>query len=150
MFICNSTIMRTKLRLFANVAIQILLLVALFVQLNGDWKNILLSITFFALGISVWQIFYAFYMVQKHEDWYWQRYLTYMQRVLQIAAIVLILGLFSWAVTLGYFTAPIFGVLQYLAMALGITLSVFVLTYLVKSITAIYEYFAKPKSFWDL
>ncbi len=143
----------TKIRLFLDIGIQLLLFVLLiFSLITGglEWQNILYHTSVFAILLSTWQILHAVYVVKKYKDWQRREYLYNMRQVLAYGLITLFVGFLMLLVSFG-FLAPFFiftiSILHWVlcAVVLGLAIKYFWISW-----RRLYDYLYRPKSFWDI
>lgn len=138
--------MRKKIRLALDFGIQLLLMIMLLVQSINNPSNIIIYATWFIFFISFWQIVYAFYLVQRHADWYRRIYLKNMSIVVRVFAAIILVGS-----SILFFTKyQILDALYFFSFLMIPTLGILIMQYFLRSIIDIYNYYNKPKSFWDL
>ena len=141
--------MRTKIRLTLNIGLQLLLVLGLLFQITNSPQNTLQHIGWFALFISIWQIIHAVYVVQKYKDWHHHIYLKNITAIGHVAFWILIGSGILWSLV-GNFFPSILVVIQYLAISLGVIVSILAFRYFVRSLVYTYQYANRPRSFWDL
>lgn len=142
--------MRTKIRLAIDCSIQVLLISLLLLQISSNPAQTIQHLGAFAFMISVWQIFHAVYVVQKHQDWYRGLYLQKIKRVLLVATIILTLAVTLAIATFGLFLPYVLKGLQVLGLGLSLVVALLAFQYFGRSILNLYSYYKRPRSFWDL
>jgi len=142
--------MRTKIRLAIDCSIQVLLISLLLLQISSNPAQTIQHLGAFAFMISVWQIFHAVYVVQKHQDWYRGLYLQKIKRVLLVATIILTLAVTLAIATFGLFLPYVLKGLQVLGLGLSLVVALLAFQYFGRSMLNLYSYYKRPRSFWDL
>jgi hypothetical protein len=142
----------TRIRLWLDLMIQILLFILLTVQvlLHPSVEAFLYNVSLFGILLSAWQILHAFYVVKKYKDWERKQYLYNMRQVLGYALLTLGIGVFMLIISFG-FLAPFFYftliILHWILAAVVLFLTV---SYFVISLRRLYQHLYRPRSFWDL
>ncbi|WP_052596996.1 hypothetical protein [Aureispira sp. CCB-QB1] len=142
--------MRTKIRLAIDCSIQVLLISILLLQITSTPAQTIQHLGVFAFLISIWQIFHAVYVVQKHQDWYRGLYLKKIKRVILIASIVLGVAATIAIATFGLFLPYVLKGLQLLGLGLSLIVALLAFQYFGRSLLNLYSYYNRPRSFWDL
>lgn len=142
--------MRTKIRLAIDCSIQVLLITLLLLQIGSNPAQTIQHLGIFAFMISIWQILHAIYVVQKHQDWYRGLYLQKIKRVVLIATIILSLAAIVAIATFGLFLPYVLKSLQVLGLGLSLVVALLAFQYFGRSLLNLYNYYNRPRSFWDL
>ncbi len=142
--------MRTKIRLIADISIQLLLFMGLLLQIIYTDITLGVLLIFYGIALTIWQTTYASYMVQQHADWYLSRYLVHIKKISQISTLLLVFAILVGVITLGYYGTLIINTLIYLTYFLGVVLLLLSSHYFIRSIIRTYHHYKKPRSFWDL
>lgn len=142
--------MRTKIRLAIDCTIQLLLISLLLLQISSNPAQTIQHLGAFAFMISIWQIFHAVYVVQKHQDWYRGLYLKKIKRVVLIATIVLLVAAVFAIGTFGLFLPYVLKGLQILGLGLSLVVALLAFQYFGRSLLNLHSYYSRPRSFWDL
>jgi hypothetical protein len=142
--------MRTKIRLAIDCGIQALLISLLLLQISANPGETIQHLSAFAFMISVWQIFHAIYVVQKHQDWYRGLYLEKIKRIVLIATVILVLAATIAIATFGLFLPYVLKGLQVLGLGLSLVVALLAFQYFGRSLRNLYTYYNRPRSFWDL
>jgi hypothetical protein len=142
--------MRTKIRLAIDCTIQALLISLLLLQISSNPAQTIQHLGAFAFMISVWQIFHAVYVVQKHQDWYRGLYLEKIKRIIMVTTIVLILAATIAVATFGLFLPYVLKGLQVLGLGLSLVVALLAFQYFGRSLLNLYSHYSRPRSFWDL
>jgi len=142
--------MRTKIRLLIDCSIQILLISLLLLQIRANPEQTIPYLGAFVFMISVWQIFHAIYVVQKHQDWYRSLYLEQIKRIIIIVAFVLTFAATIAIATLGLFLPYVLKSLEVLGLGLSLVVAFLAFQYFGRSLLNLYSYYNRPRSFWDL
>lgn len=140
----------TKIRLILNLSIQSVLILLLLIQ-SLLWPEALLYHTsLFSILISSWQILHAIYMVKKHKDWQYNRYLQIIRQLgIYVGLILGIVGLMV-AITLGMLSPFWLFIADSLHIVSCGGIVCLALWYFWQSIYKLYHYYHRPRSFWDL
>lgn len=140
----------TKIRLILNLSIQSVLILLLLIQ-SLLWPEALLYHTsLFSILISSWQILHAIYMVKKHKDWQYNRYLQIIRQLgIYVGLILGIVGLMV-AITLGMLSPFWLFIADSLHIVSCGGIVCLALWYFWQSISKLYHYYHRPRSFWDL
>lgn len=142
--------MRTKIRLVIDCSIQTLLISLLLLQISSNPEQAIQYIGAFAFMISVWQVFHAIYVVQKYQDWYRGLYLEKIKRILLLIMLVLTLAATVALATFGLFLPYVLKSLQVLGLGLSLGVAFLAFQYFGRSLFNLYNYYNRPRSFWDL
>lgn len=142
--------MRTKIRLAIDCSIQVLLIALLLLQISSNPAQTIQHLGVFAFMISIWQIFHAVYVVQKHQDWYRGLYLQKIKRVIFIATFVLFIAAVIAIATFGLFLSYVLQAIQLLGLGLSLVVALLAFQYFGRSLLNLYSYYNRPRSFWDL
>lgn len=142
--------MRTKIRLVIDCGIQILLISLLLLQISANPAQTTQHLGAFAFLISIWQIFHAIYMVQKHQDWYRGLYLEKIKRIIFVVTVVLLIAGTIAIATFGFFLPYVLKSLQVLGLGLSLVVAFLAFQYFGRSLLNLYSYYNRPRSFWDL
>jgi hypothetical protein len=142
--------MRTKIRLGIDCSIQALLISLLLLQISSNPEQTIQHLGAFAFMISIWQIFHAVYVVQKHQDWYRGLYLEKIKRIVLITTVVLTVAATIAIATFGLFLPYVLKSLQVLGLGLSLVVALLAFQYFGRSLLNLYSYYNRPRSFWDL
>ena len=142
--------MTTKIRLVFSFSLQLILLIlwGISVYLHPDyiWEYSWL----FVGSLVLWQMIHAWYLARKYQDWHQKRYLKNLRKVLGYSLLILGIGWVSAGMSFGALVP--FGVFLWdiVWRAACVILAVLVWIYFVRSIINLYQYYYRPRSFWDL
>lgn len=142
--------MRTKIRLVIDCGIQILLISLLLLQISANPAQTTQHLGAFAFLISIWQIFHAIYVVQKHQDWYRGLYLEKIKRIIFVVTVILLIAGMIAIATFGLFLPYVLKSLQVLGLGLSLVVAFLAFQYFGRSLLNLYSYYNRPRSFWDL
>lgn len=142
--------MMTKYRLILDCIVQSLVLIwwALLAFFYPD--HLLLYSAIFIGVLSAWQVFHAWYEVNKHQDWYRRLYLLRLRRLVGYGLLTLGVGVAVVVLSFGLLTAFGWFLGEIVAIGLCAGGAVLALWYFFGSIQRLYQYYQRPRSFWDL
>lgn len=142
----------TKIRLIIDVAIQCLLFVLLGIQIamHPTLNATLSNVSVFGIILSGWQILHAIYVVRKYKDWYRRQYLNNMKQLLGYALLTLAVGLFMIITSFGFLAPFFYFTIHILHWVMAAVVLFLAINYFRISFKQLYQYFYRPKSFWDL
>jgi len=142
----------TKIRLWLDLSVQLLLFILLSVQvmLHPTAEGLLYYVSLFGILLSFWQIIHAFYVVKKYKDWQRRQYLYNMRQVLGYGLLTLGVGTFMLLLSFGFLAPFFYFTVTILHWVLAAVVLFLAGNYFVISFRRLYEYLERPKSFWDL
>ena len=142
----------TRIRLWLDLIIQVLLFVLLVVQviLHPNFEAFLFNVSLFGILLSAWQIMHAFYVVNKYKDWERKQYLYNMRQVLGYSLLTLGVGLFMLIISFGFLAAFFYFTLVILHWILAAVVLFLAFSYFLISLRRLYQHLYRPRSFWDL
>lgn len=97
-----------------------------------------------------WQILHAWYVVHKHSDWQRSQYLFLFRRLMGYSLLTVGVGGLMGLISLGalmpfvWFMCQIVGLVTLAALVVLVLYAVFI------SFNRLYQYYHRPRSFWDL
>jgi hypothetical protein len=142
----------TRIRLWLDLCIQLILFILLIIQIVSEPKAgaILYHISLFGILLSSWQILHAFYVVKKYKDWQRTQYLYNIRQVLGYGLLTFGIALFILISSFGFMAPFFFFTLKILHWLLSSIVLLLAANYFIISTKRLYEFLYKPKSFWDL
>lgn len=142
--------MTKKIRLVLDIVVQIVLWGILIMQINQTPKDTIQHLAIFAGIITFWQMLHAWYVVRKYSDWQRNQHLGQLKKIITYSLLTLIIVVSLVLLSIGALWAFLLFVLNifYLLWAIGGTL--LAIWYFGISWKKLYNFYYKPRSFWDL
>ena len=145
-----NNLMRTKIRLAMDFGVQGVLLCFLLFQISFYPGQAMILLRFFAAIIILWQIIHAVYVVQKYQDWYGTRYLKTVRKVVFVALLFFSLTFVFARSTNEMFSFEEFQIIELTGTLLVVSISFPAIKQFGRSSINLYNYYRRPRSFWDL
>ncbi len=140
----------TKIRLLLDFSIQTMLMIVFGLHVLSNPQALWTDVGLFALSMSSWQILHALYVVRKYHDWQRNQYLTNIRQVVAYTLLTVGIGLFMLVTSFGFLFPFLVFVLDILYLAVCGVVIFLAFKYFVGTLQSLYQYYYRPRSFWDL
>ena len=140
----------TVIRLIFDSVIQFILFLALAFALWSKPEDWSVHLVGFGALVSAWQVLHAGYGVWRYNDGQGARYLEHMQQILGYLFLVLGVSMLLLVSSFGFLFPFLVFVFDLTYWALCLILPSLGLRYFYKSLRNLWQYYRRPRSFWDL
>lgn len=142
--------MTTKIRLTLDLVLQFSLLLVFGIRIFWYPEHFWRELGVFALLISSWQVLHALYLARKYKNWEKRTYLNHVKQIIGYGLLTVGISGLMYVGSFGLLAAFLEFLLKILYIAVCLTATGLALHSFAMSVKNVYQYYASPRSFWDL